>query len=176
MVGDKNWRFLETPGTTIRLPSYIISYKKEDKRRLSATPSRSKPPRREARADSDGRQDLVGNPGTTRDPRQHHPVPVPKLQEWRQEEIMMGDKTWRFPKTPAPPSGSQATQATRRETRGDCDGRQELAMSRDPRHHHPAPKLRKLQAGRQEEIMMGDETWRFPRTPGTTMSSLEPLQ
>ena len=78
--------------------------------------------------------------------------PVPKLQEVRHEESMMGGKRSRFPKTPgttirlpsckkggkrtilgppAPPSGSQATQATRRETGGDYDGRQDLAIFRD---------------------------------------------
>ena len=94
----------------------------------------------------------------------------------------MEDKNWRVPATPAPPSG---TQATRRETSGDYDGRQGLAISRnpqhhaapklqegetredingrqelssscDPRHHHPAPKL---QEGRHEEMKMGDNPY-----------------
>ena len=93
---------------------------------------------------------------------------------------------------------SGTLQVTRRETRADYDGRQDLAISQDPRHHHPAPKLQegrqeqivtgqdpaisldprhhhpapklhKLQKGRQEEIVMGDKTWRFPLTPGTTI-------
>ena len=50
---------------------------------------------------------------------------------------------------------------TRRETRADYDGRQELAMSWECRHHHPVPKL---QEGRQEEIMMGDNSCRTCRT------------
>ena len=41
--------------------------------------------------------------------------------------------------------------------------------SREPRHHYPAPKLHKLQEGREEEIMMGDKTWRVPESPGTTI-------
>ena len=101
--------------------------------------------------------------------RQHHPVR--KLQEERQQEIMMGDKDWRFSRTPATPSGFQAT---RKETRRDCDGRPGLAISldtRDPRHYHPVPKL---QEGRQGEIMMGDKAWR-PGSSGTTICSLEQI-
>ena len=81
----------------------------------------------------------------SRDPQQHHLVP--KLQEGRQEEIMMGGYSCRFPGTPAllsgsqvrqeeimnetrarhfprPPAAPSGSQATRRETRGDYDGRQ----------------------------------------------------
>ena len=39
-------------------------------------------------------------------------------------------------------------------------------ISRDPRHHHPIPKL---QDRRQEEIMMGDKNLRVPGTLGTTI-------
>ena len=79
---------------------------------------------------------------------------------------MMEDKNLRVPGHPARPSSSQATQATKRETRGDYDGRQEMPISRDHPHHHPAPML---QEGRQEEIMMGDKNLRVPVTPGTTI-------
>ena len=44
------------------------------------------------KADYDGRQGLAIS-------RQHHPVL--KLQDGRQEEIIMGDKDWRFPGIPA---------------------------------------------------------------------------
>ena len=54
-----------------------------------------------------------------------------------------------FARLPAAQSGSHAT---RRETREHSDGRQELAISQDPRHHHPVPKQQK---GRQEEIYAG---------------------
>ena len=63
-----------------------------------------------------------------------------------------------------------ATWLSRSKPPRDYPGRQELAIFRDPRHHHPAPKLHKLKEGRQEEIMMGDKTWRFRGTPGTTKS------
>ena len=94
--------------------------------------------RRETRGDYDGRQELA----SFRDPRHHHPVPkVHKLQEGRQGEIMMGDKNLQvFPGAPAPASASQAT---RRETRGDYDGRQELTSSGDARRHHPVPNSKK---------------------------------
>ena len=92
-------------------------------------------------------------PGT----RHHHPVP--KLQEGRQEDIMI--RTHEFAGPPAPPSRSQAA---RRETRGDYDGRQDLAISLDSRHHHSVPKLQERETrahydGRQD----GDGT------PGTTI-------
>ena len=45
----------------------------------------------------------------------------------------------------------------------------DLAISRDPRHHQPAAKLQKLQEGNQEEIMMGDKNLRVPGTPGATI-------
>ena len=127
--------------------------------RPPAPPSGSIAARRETRGDYDGRQDLA----ISRDPWHHHPVP--KLQEEaRQEEIIMETRTCEFPRAPAPPSGSQAT---RMETRGDYDGRQEeMPISRHHRHHHPAPKL---QERKQDQIMMGDKTWQFPGTPGTTI-------
>ena len=104
---------------------------------------------------------------------------------------MMGDKNLRVPST-TPPSGSPAT---RRETRGDFDGRQELARCRDAPQHHPVPNLQKgrqeqvlmgeelasfrdprhhqpapkLQEGRQEEIMTGGQNLRVFGTPGTTI-------
>ena len=65
-----------------------------------------------------------------------HHCPVPKLQEGRQEEILMGDKDWRLPEgPPAPPCGSQATRREIKgdyagsETRGHHDGRQEHAFA-----------------------------------------------
>ena len=117
----------------------------------SAPLSGSQVTRRETRGDDDGRH-----------------YPVPKLQEERHEESMMGGKRSRFPKTP----GTTIRLPSCRETRGEYDGRQELAISWDPWHHQPAPKLHKLPEGRHEEIMMGDKTWRFRGTPGTTINSL----
>ena len=107
-------------------------------------PSSSQAARIMTRGDDDGRQNLA----ISRDPWHHHPAL--KLQEGKQEQIIMGDKTWPFPGPSAPPSGSQA--ATR-ETRRDNDGKQELTSSREPRHHHPVPKL---QEERQKEIMTGE--------------------
>ena len=43
-------------------------------------------------------------------------------------------------------TGGKNTRLPRRETSGDFDGRQGLAISQDPRHHHSVPKL---QEGRQ---------------------------
>ena len=63
MMGDKNLRVPGTPGTTMG----------------------SQAARSETRRDYDWRQDLTSSRG----PRHHHPVP--KLQEGRQEEFMMGD-------------------------------------------------------------------------------------
>ena len=62
---------------------------------------------------------VPGTPGTT--------IPFQNLLEGRQEEILMGDKN------PAPPSHSKPP---RRETRADYDGRQDLAISRDPWHNY----------------------------------------
>ena len=76
-----------------------------------------------------------------------HHYPVPKLQEVRHEEIILGDKGCDFPRLAAPASGSQIT---RREIRG----RQELLISREPRNPYPVPKL---QEGIPEEIMMGEK-------------------
>ena len=122
--------------------------------RHHCAPSGSETIRSQTRAGYDGRQGLA----ISRHPRrQHHwDHPAPKLREGRQEEILMGDKDWRFPGTPGTTSSSKAT---RRETRGYPDGRQGLAISHDPRHYHSVPKLRD---GRQEEIMMGDKHSRLP--------------
>ena len=134
MVGDKDWRF---PGP-------------------SAAPCGSPAPaRKEATKDCDTRQGLA----ISRDPRQHHLVP--RLQEGRQEESMMRDRdcrcaeqrpeeisweTWigDLPGLPAAPSGSYAT---RRETRGDYDGSQGLAISGG----HPAAQPGTQAAGMRQE-------------------------
>ena len=83
---------------------------------------------------------------------------------------MMGDKTWQFRGTPGPtiwlPSYTSYKKGDKRRLRREtktCD-------SLDPKHHHPALKLHKLQEGRQEEIMMGDNNYEFFGT------ILEPLQ
>ena len=64
--------------------------------------------------------------------------PVRKLQDGGQEENMTGDKDWRFPGTPGRtirfPWGA----------RGDHDGRQGRAISRNPRQRQPAPKLQEV--------------------------------
>ena len=64
MMGEKNLRVFGSPGATIRFPTS----KKGDT------------------GDYDGRQERASSLDT-----QHH-HPAPKLQEWRQEEVMMGDK------------------------------------------------------------------------------------
>ena len=80
-------------------------------------------PSPEACGDCDGRQGLVIPMG---------PLPARSGSQdttEKQHKIMMGDKDWLFSRSPATPSGSQAT---RRETRGDCDRRQGFAVSRGP--------------------------------------------
>ena len=125
----------------------------------------------QTREHHDGRQGLAISHDL-----QHHYL-VPNLQTGRQEEIY-GGSARREKKTRGccdrkqgltisrDPAPLSGSQVTRSETRGDYDGRQELAIFRDPRHHHPAPKL---QEGRQEEIMMGDKNLGVPATKGTTI-------
>ena len=63
MMGDKDWQFAGTPGSTIRFSSFKMQ-----------------------KGDYVWRQGLA----ICRNPRRHHTVL--KLQEGRQEETMMGDK------------------------------------------------------------------------------------
>ena len=220
-MGDKGWRFPRTLGTTIQL--HYHETRAGDFVGPPAPPSGSQATRREPRGDSDGRQDW-------RYPRRHHPVPKLQdereekimMEDWRfpqtprerQEEILMGDKDWRFPWTTGTtirfPSynkrdkkeillekqglaisrnpwhirfqatrretegnddggeGLAISQATRRETEGDYHERQKLATSRAP-GTTCFPPVPKLQEGEPEEVLMGDEDWRFPATLGTTI-------
>ena len=112
-------------------------------------PFGSQATRKKTRGDYCGRQNLA----ICRDP-------VAKLQEGIQRGLYWETRTDDFPNPPAPPSLSQATRRKKKrfwwETRtGDfAGGRQGLAISRDPRHHHLVPKLQ--EAGR-EEILMRDK-------------------
>ena len=128
MVGEKDWRFHGTTGTSIR---DCQAARKE----------------KETRSCYHWKQRLM----ISRDPRHHYPVL--KLKERGQQGILMGHKN--FPGPPAPRSGSQVT---RRETGGDYDGRQGLAIFRDVHDLRPHQPISKLQEGRHAEIMMGDKT------------------
>ena len=54
-------------------------------------------------------------------------LPVLKLQEETQQEIVMGSQDWRFPAGPS--STIQLPSCKSRETRGDYDGKQRIAIS-----------------------------------------------
>ena len=107
-------------------------------------PGAPAPPGSQAtRIDTRGDYDGITELPSSRDSRHHHPVP--KLQEGRQEEITIGDIHLRVPGTPGTTTRFPSYK------KGDYDGRQDLASSQQPRHHHPAPKLHKLQEETQEE-------------------------
>ena len=160
MMGDKTLRVPGTTRATIRFSSYKSGTRGDHDGRQELASSRDPPApqsgsqaaRRETRGDHDGRQELA----SSRDPP-HYPL-VPKLQEGRQEEIMMGDKNLRVPGTPSTTIRLPSYTSYKKEDKGIMMGNKNL---RYPQHHHPAPKLHKLQEGRQQEIMMGDKTWRF---------------
>ena len=121
-----------------------------------AAPAGSQAIRRETRADHEGTQESP----FAQDSRQHHPVR--KLQK---------------------------------KTTGDYDGRQGLAISQDPQQAHPVLGLREgkqeeiydrkqglavylatlgstlssFKKGDKTELMMGDQDWPFPGTPGGTI-------
>ena len=76
---------------------------------------------------------VPGTPGTT--------IRFASYKKGRQEEI--GGKNLRVPGTPGTTICSQATQATRRETRGNYIGNENVRVPGTP-----------LQEGRQEQIIM----------------------
>ena len=117
---------------------------------------------RKTRGGYDGRQ----RSAIFRDPWHHHGKqgpgiyhPVPKLQEGRQEEVMVGDKDWRL-------SGIPGTTIRFPSKKGDR--RRYMIGDKDWRLPHLVPRL---QGGRQEQVLMGDKNWRFPGTPAPPPSS-----
>ena len=181
MMGDTGSRFARTSNTTVWFPSH----KQADKRRYMVGVQEGRRSQEVA---------MIGN---------KDPVPkLHKVQEGRQEEIMMGDQRCRSPETPVPYPVHKLQKGRHEES---MMGDKNLRVPGTSRHCHPVPKL---QEGRQEEIMMGDKnlrvpgtagttirlpsytsykkgdgrimmgdkTWRFPGTPGTTMSSLAQIQ